>query len=159
MKPVIHVLFLVLFLSLAAMAPAQSAGSVLTWTRTDGQVIQAGFLRLEGDAVVVLRGGNELTIPFSMLASDALRQAKELGKQSSEPADVWQIRRSLDADYRETDRTFLITLQPSGRKFARIDCPVTRDGQRRLTTLTLPGGTLKFAYDAEGIAHLAKDEP
>ena len=97
MKPVIHVIFLVLFLALAAMMPAQPAGGISTWTRTDGQAIQAGFLRMEGDAVVVLRDGNELTIPFSMLASDALRQAKELGKQSSEPADVLQIRHSLDA--------------------------------------------------------------
>ena len=96
-KPVIHVIFLVLYLALAAMMPAQPAGGISTWTRTDGQAIQAGFLRLEGDAVVVLRDGNEFTIPFSMLTSDSLRQAQELGKQSSEPADVLQIRHSLDA--------------------------------------------------------------
>ena len=77
MKPVIHLLLLVLFLSLAATATAQSAGR---------------------DHVVG---------PLNHL--------------------LWLIdAHSLDADYRETDRTFLITLQPSGRKFARIDCPVTR---------------------------------
>jgi pimeloyl-ACP methyl ester carboxylesterase len=57
-------------------SPAKSAQQ---WTNTEGKVITAEFVRLDGDAVVVKSGGKEFRIPFVKLAEVSIRQAKALG--------------------------------------------------------------------------------
>ena len=49
------------------------------WTNTEGKVITAEFVRVDGDAVVVKSGGKEFRIPFAKLAEVSIRQAKALG--------------------------------------------------------------------------------
>ena len=63
---------------------------------------------------------------------------------------------SLDKDYRETDKSFLLTLQPAGSRFARIDCQIKRDPQGRISTLGIPGRQIKFSSDKDGFAHVAE---
>jgi pimeloyl-ACP methyl ester carboxylesterase len=46
------------------------------WTNTEGKVITAEFVRLDGEAVVVKSGGKEFRIPFAKLADSSIRQAK-----------------------------------------------------------------------------------
>ena len=63
---------------------------------------------------------------------------------------------SLDTNFRETEKSFLLTLQPTGSRFARIDCQITRDPQGRIATLGIPGRQIKLTYDKDGFAHVAE---
>jgi hypothetical protein len=63
-----------------APAPAPAAGA-LTWTSTDGKSIQANFLRLEGENVVIQRiDGVCFTLPLSRLAPESQAQATNAAK-------------------------------------------------------------------------------
>jgi hypothetical protein len=62
---------------------------------------------------------------------------------------------SLDNTFRETEKTVMLTLQPTGDHFARLDCRIKRDLQGRIETLTLPGNELRFRYDPNGFARVA----
>ena len=69
-------------------SPAKSAQE---WTNTEGKVITAEFIRLDGDAVVVKTAGKEFTIPFSKLSEASIRQAKALGtpdQADAHPASI-----------------------------------------------------------------------
>ena len=63
---------------------------------------------------------------------------------------------SLDKNYRETDKSFLLTLQPTGSRFARVDCEIKRDTQGRIATLGISGSQMRFHYDKDGFAHLSE---
>ena len=57
--------------------PAKSAARPpQEWTNREGKSITAGFVRLDGDAVVVRNGGKEFRIPFAKLSDASIRQAK-----------------------------------------------------------------------------------
>jgi len=62
---------------------------------------------------------------------------------------------SLDPGFHETDKTFLLTLQPTGRRFARIECQLRRDPQHRIESLSVPGRVLRFSYNPAGFAGVA----
>lgn len=66
---------------------------------------------------------------------------------------------SLDKDFRETEKSFLLTLQPEGIHFSRIDCQLKRNAQGRIETLSLPGRQIKFDYDKDGFAHSLETAP
>ena len=66
---------------------------------------------------------------------------------------------SLDRNYRETEKSFLLTLQPTGGRFARIECPIQRTTEGRIATLSIPGRQIRFSYDQDGFAHLAEARP
>ena len=66
-----------------AMAPADAgaAAPVQAWTNTTGQTIQASFLRLEGENVVIQRAdGVCFTVPMSKLSPESQELAKKGGK-------------------------------------------------------------------------------
>jgi len=63
---------------------------------------------------------------------------------------------SLDKDFRETDKSFLLTLQPTGSRFARIDCQLTRNTDGRIATLSMSGKQFRFSYDKDGFAHISE---
>jgi hypothetical protein len=48
------------------------------WTAIDGRVIQALFVKLQGEAVVINKDGKQFTIPFAKLAPASVEQAKKL---------------------------------------------------------------------------------
>jgi hypothetical protein len=60
---------------------------------------------------------------------------------------------SLDKDFHETESTFLLTLQPTGRRFTRIDCRIKRDSKGRIRVLITPDRQVGFTYDQDGFAH------
>lgn len=61
--------------------PTAPAGPVMTWTSTDGKSIQASFVRLEGENVVIKRAdGVIFTLPLSRLSPESQAQAKNAGK-------------------------------------------------------------------------------
>ncbi|MCE9519524.1 MAG: hypothetical protein K8R87_08230, partial [Verrucomicrobia bacterium] len=63
-----------------AVAPAV-AGPIMTWTSADGKSIQASFVRLEGDNVVIKRAdGVSFTLPLSRLSPESQTQAKSAAK-------------------------------------------------------------------------------
>ena len=64
----------------APMAPA-AAGEMKAWTSADGKSIQASFLRLEGENVVIQReDGEAFIVPLSKLSPESQALAKSGGK-------------------------------------------------------------------------------
>ena len=60
-------------------APASSpANQIQAWTNSSGVTIDAAFVGLDGDAVVIRKEGKEFTIPFSKLDPRSLSLAKKL---------------------------------------------------------------------------------
>jgi serine/threonine protein kinase len=55
--------------------------SLPSWTDTTGRTIQAEFLRLDGEAVVVRMKDQEFTIPFTRLAPASVEQARKLASK------------------------------------------------------------------------------
>ena len=59
--------------------PARPAAALLDWTNVDGKTIKAGFVRLEGESVVLKlpTNGQEVPYPLSKLDAASQRQARE----------------------------------------------------------------------------------
>ncbi len=75
-----------------------------TWTSTDGRTIEADFLRLKGELVVVNRAGRTLKIPLAKL-SEADRkwvadQAPKPAPAAAKPADPKRISEILEACFK-----------------------------------------------------------
>ena len=49
------------------------------WKSTDGREIEARFVRLEGDTVLLLKAGQPLKIPLTKLAEESQELARKLG--------------------------------------------------------------------------------
>lgn len=65
----------------AAAATPAAAGAMQNWTSTDGKAIQASFLRLEGESVVIQRSdGVCFIVPLSRLSPASQALAKNGGK-------------------------------------------------------------------------------
>ena len=54
----------------------------IEWVNKDGKVIQAEFVRLSGESVVIRKDGSEFTVPFSSLSPASINQAKKLDRQN-----------------------------------------------------------------------------
>lgn len=64
----------------AAPAPATAAQEA-TWTSADGRTIQATFIQLQGDAVVLRRNdGQTFTVPLSRLSPESQAMARNGGR-------------------------------------------------------------------------------
>ena len=50
-----------------------------TWTAKDGRKIEAKFVSLDGESVVIEKDGEKFTVPFSNLEAWSVVQAKKLG--------------------------------------------------------------------------------
>jgi len=81
MKPPCLITIITLFVASAIVITAQDAATSPSWTSKDGRVIQAKFVKLDGEAVVVEKGGKEVTIPFAKLSAKSVVDAKRLGEQ------------------------------------------------------------------------------
>jgi hypothetical protein len=57
---------------------AQEPDQLSTWTSTEGKSIQADFVRMDGDTVVLRINGNEVAIPKTRLSPVSLVQANNL---------------------------------------------------------------------------------
>lgn len=65
----------------APAAPSAPAGPAATWTSSDGKAIQASFLRLEGENVVIQRAdGVCFILPLTRLSPESQALAKNGGK-------------------------------------------------------------------------------
>ena len=64
-----------------AVPPPPSPGP-LPWTNTDGKTIQAEFVRLESDSVVIRKDGKEFTLPLAKLSPESRNQAQKLSAHS-----------------------------------------------------------------------------
>ena len=72
-------------------------------------------MRLEGEAVVIRRGGRSYTIPFGRLSSGSVRQAKRLGGGLHEVrAGWWAVLAGLWGSGRESGLIFSFRLQYPG---------------------------------------------
>ncbi len=65
----------------AVPSPAPGGAILQTWTSVDGRSIQAKFVRMEGDDVVIQRNdGQTFTLPLSKLSPESQELAKKGGQ-------------------------------------------------------------------------------
>lgn len=77
MKPLPLILTLALTASLALRA--QDASAPQSWTASDGRVITAKFIKLDGESVIIEKDGKEFAVPLAKLAPASVALAKKLG--------------------------------------------------------------------------------
>lgn len=56
-----------------------------SWTSSDGRVLQAKFIKLDGESVVIEKNGKEFTVPFAKLNAESVTLAKKLGGITADP--------------------------------------------------------------------------
>lgn len=54
-----------------------SLGLSQTWTSSDGRTLQASFVKVDGNAVVLLVNGNQVTVPFAKLSAQSIAEARK----------------------------------------------------------------------------------
>lgn len=62
---------------------------------------------------------------------------------------------SLDASYRVTDQSMLVTMQPTGSRFRRLGVGLTRDGDGRIVSAACGARSLRVRYGDDGWARLS----
>lgn len=77
---------LTLLFGIATLALPQTS-DLRTWTASDGRVIRAKFIKLDGDAVVVEKDGEAFAVPLAKLSTDSAAQARSLAGQPIAPAE------------------------------------------------------------------------
>jgi hypothetical protein len=70
-------LLITIFLTLALNA--QDAAAPQSWTSSDGRVMQAKFMKLDGESVVIEKDGEVFAVPLAKLDPASMAQAKKLG--------------------------------------------------------------------------------
>ncbi|MBN8459436.1 MAG: formylglycine-generating enzyme family protein [Verrucomicrobia bacterium] len=84
MKSPFLISIITLIVATAIGINAQDASTALPWTSTDGRVIYAKFVKLDGEAVIVEKEGKQITIPLARLSTKSVLDATNLGKQQSQ---------------------------------------------------------------------------
>jgi hypothetical protein len=87
-----------LFYAIAALAlnasptiHAQDATAPQSWTSSDGKVIQAKFIKLEGEFVTLEVGGQQHKFPLARLSPESTAQAKKLAVGSPAPTTATPV--------------------------------------------------------------------
>ncbi len=70
----------------------------MDWTASDGRVIQAKFIKLEGEAVVIEKDGKPVKVPFAKLSAESVALARKLAEIDFAliPAGRFQMGDALD---------------------------------------------------------------
>lgn len=63
----------------------ESTAPLQSWIASDGRVIQARFLKLDGEAVLIEKNGEQFSVPFAKLSAQSVEQAKAMGTQTVIP--------------------------------------------------------------------------
>ena len=73
-------LILSVLLALTAIVTlrAQDASAPQSWTSSDGRVVQAKFIKLDGESVVIEKDGTQFAVALSKLNADSVALAKKL---------------------------------------------------------------------------------
>ena len=58
--------------------------AIHSWTASDGRVIEAKFIKLDGESVVIEKAGKAFAVPFEKLKPESVEQAKKLAGASAE---------------------------------------------------------------------------
>lgn len=64
---------------LTLLLPAEST-ETLTWTASDGRVIQAKFIKLDGESVVMEKDGKQFAVAFAKLNAQSVEHAKNAAR-------------------------------------------------------------------------------
>ena len=84
--------FAVVSLSLLTLFPSALRSQTPTsWISNDGRSLDAQFVRLEGDSVVVRKDGAELRLPFGSLSKKSIKVARELARTVAPTAPTASI--------------------------------------------------------------------
>ncbi len=87
----------VVMVGLLALSPrvqaqqVRQSGPMFRWTTKDGRVFEAGFLRLQGNAVVFGKDGWEFLVPVSALSSFSLELARRQTVRGPAPIRATQL--------------------------------------------------------------------
>jgi hypothetical protein len=63
----------------AALHAQEPVAEPPSWTASDGRVMQAKFIRQEGESVVIEKDGQQFTVPFAKLNADSVALARKVG--------------------------------------------------------------------------------
>ena len=89
MKPQ-HLITVVVSLTLIASLTlhAQDATAPQSWTASDGRVMEANFVKLDGESVIVEKDGQQFAVALAKLNAESVALAKRLGGVLPAPAPV-----------------------------------------------------------------------
>lgn len=59
----------------SGLAPRTAATAVMDWTNTEGKVIKASMVKINGDKVTLKMGSKEYVLPLSSLSEESQKQA------------------------------------------------------------------------------------
>ncbi|MFZ4766813.1 MAG: PQQ-binding-like beta-propeller repeat protein [Roseimicrobium sp.] len=79
MNPRILTALLMLALTASITLHAQDTTAPQSWTASDGRVMQAKFIKLDGDSVVIEKDGKQFAVSFTKLSAESVALAKKLG--------------------------------------------------------------------------------
>lgn len=108
-----------------------------SWTSKDGRVIEASFVKLDGESVVIEKDGKMFTVPFSNLEAWSVVQAKKLG--GALPAQSANKKPSAPVDLPQAKLDAYMALVNSDRTASKIVESVSAEqsGERWTATITL----------------------
>ena len=70
---------------------------------------------------------------------------------------LWMLdAHSLDSKFKETNKSFMPTLQPTGYGYNRVNFNLERDEQGRITSMSWFGGKIGLIYGDDGFARVSK---
>ena len=70
---------------------AQGSKPIQSWTASDGRVIEAQFVRLDDETVVIQKDGKPFAVPLAKLNADSVALAKKLSRELGPAGDAAKI--------------------------------------------------------------------
>lgn len=98
----------------------RQSGPMFRWTAKGGRVFEAGFLRLQGNAVVFSKDGWEFTVPVSSLSSASLELARQQAMRAPVPVPVRPLAPIASFSYNTSILEFC--RENLGKKIANGQC-------------------------------------
>ena len=107
-----------LTIALCAILHAQDTNAPQSWTASDGRVMQAKFIKLDGESVIIEKDGKEFAVPLAKLAPESVALAKKLGGVApAQPGKAETV--AYPAPIEEPVKIFKVHVWPNGEVVAR----------------------------------------
>ncbi len=84
----IHLPAALILLFLSVPLNAQDEAGLTSWISTDGRKVQASFIRMDGDAVVLMINGSPVSVPLTRLSPASQAYAKRFAAGSPPAAEI-----------------------------------------------------------------------
>ena len=105
---------------------AQNVATPPSWTSKDGRVIQAKFVKLDGEAVIIEKEGKEIIIPLAKLSTASVALAKRLGASGNGASP--STKPSADSSPQSAGQLDGAWIMTEGRGVPSVEITSTRAG-------------------------------